>query len=821
LSADPWLLEPACPPSARPEKLFDPMSGVDGLRAAQTIVGPPRTLEVWLYQAPPPALADPSVWSLDPPPGGALVSITAAAVAPNPTPHLTLTLAGLPEPARYRLLVEPPNTVPFDPLRTWLPVRLRPECDDLGSCFPVEEPPPTPHPSPVLDYRARDWRGLRQALVEYLLRRDPDADVSPADPTITLIELFAHVGDLLNYQLDRVATEAYLGTSRLRTSVKRHARLVDYAVADGAAAETYVHVALAPKAPPISVKKQSVAVDVAQSDLAFTLEHDLTADASLGEIPLYDWGEAGCCLPAGATECVLVRPKPADALGDTWLGEGDLLVFEVVDPDDATRHLDWAHRVVQWPRDASGNERFRAPLPSRDAQVVRVSSVDKIADPLLGSTLPLFRVRWQAEDALLRDYPVGVDTGAGEAEVTVARANLVPAHHGRLVDGAPGETVSLRAPAWADADTASPVEFSLIKAGTPVRGRRDGGPGIAFAPIRLPDRPEARPHRLDVSLVLPSSVTVPATQLGSLLDARAGEYSFVVDVEEEEPPIMRFSTGPLGLAPPLRTKVSAAYEVGGGTRGNIPANALRLLEENTNGPGQEPVWEAVDGVVVRNPVPAVAGADPTPLDVVRRDAPEAFAVEPRRAVLPADHAAAVAGDPLVQRAMAQRAWSGSWPVIATVVDLEVAGDQADEARAKLQAHLDDMRMLGTEVAVVSGTAVGLLITLEVCLRPGFDPESVRAEILRLLRPGTDERPGLFHASRLQLGSAVYLSGVVAAVAALSSVDAVEVLEARRLSDPPSTVRTVITVAPDEVAVLDDDPAQPERGRLDIRVRGGR
>ena len=165
--------------------------------------------------------------------------------------------------------------------------------------------------------------------------------------------------------------------------------------------------------------------------------------------------------------------------------------------------------------------------------------------------MPLFRVHWRAEDALLRDYPVGIDTGSGEAEVTVARANLVPAHHGRLVDGAPGETVALRAPAWADASTQPPIELSLTSAGTPVRGKRDGGPGISIAPIRLPDRPEARPHRLDVSLVLPSGVTVPATQLGSLLDARAGEYSFVVDLEEEEPPIMRFSTGPLGLAPPL------------------------------------------------------------------------------------------------------------------------------------------------------------------------------------------------------------------------------------------------------------------------------
>ncbi|MGH8940294.1 MAG: hypothetical protein ACRDV2_13240, partial [Actinomycetes bacterium] len=166
-----------------------------------------------------------------------------------------------------------------------------------------------------------------------------------------------------------------------------------------------------------------------------------------------------------------------------------------------------------------------------------------------------------------------------------------------------------------------------------------------------------------------------------------------------------------------------------------------------------------------------------------------------------------------------RSWSGSWPVIATVVDLASGGSGTDEdTLIALQAQLDDLRMLGTEVAVVLGTPVGLFVALEVCARPGADPGELRVEILSVLRPGPDDRPGLFHPSRLQLGSAVYLSTVIAAVAALPRVDAVGVREARRLSDPPGTVRDVITFGPDEVGVLDDDPARPARGRLDVQVR---
>ncbi len=821
MSAEPWTLQPACPPSVRPEALFDPTKGVHGLRAAQVAVGPPRVLKVWLYAAPPAALLSRALWTLEPAPGAATVAIAAAAAQASPSPHVELTLAGAPDRSRYRLLVAPPASVPFDPLRTWLPVRLRPECPDLGSCFEPDVPPPLPPASPVLDYRARDWTALRAALIEYLLRRDPDADLSIADPTITLIELFAHAGDLLNYRLDRVATEAYLESARLRTSVKRHARLVDFAVGEGLAARTFVHVAVAPGAGAVNVNRGSVAVDVEGSELAFTLEQDVKADARVGEIPLYDWGEEACCLPAGATECVLVRPLAADPLGNGWLAAGDLLAFEIVDPDDEARHRSWARRTQQWPTDAAGTARFRAPLPSRAAQVVELTAIEPFSDPLLGSTLSLFRVTWRAEDALREPYPVGVDASSGEPEVTVARACLAPAHHGRLVDGPPGSTLAPRVPDWADAATWPPAEFSLTAAGHPGRGRRPGGPGLALAPAAPPERAQPSPYRLDVSVALPSGVTVPATLLSSLLDARAGEYSVVVDVEDDEPPVLRFATGAVGLAPPFGSTVAAAYEVGGGTRGNVPANAVTLLEENTAAAGQPPAWQSIAGVSARNPMAAAGGAEPTPLDVVRRDAPEAYAAEPRRAVLPADHAAAAMESPLVERAVARRAWSGSWPVIDTVVDLRVAGDAAAEARGGVQALLDDLRMLGTEAAVLDATPIGLLIALVVCARPGSEAEQVRTDILRVLRPGTDSRPGFFHPSRLQLGGTVYLSGVVAAVAALPAVDAVEITEARRLGEPPSTVHDVLTFGPFEVAVLDDDVARPERGRLDVTVRGGR
>jgi hypothetical protein len=101
-----------------------------------------------------------------------------------------------------------------------------------------------------------------------------------------------------------------------------------------------------------------------------------------------------------------------------------------------------------------------------------------------------------------------------------------------------------------------------------------------------------------------------------------------------------------------------------------------------------------------------------------------------------------------------------------------------------------------------------------------DAEALRRSILSALRPGTAQRPGFFHPDRLRMGSSVYVSAVIAAVAALPGVDRVEATEARRMSDPPGVRLDVLTVNPGEIPVLDDDPAQPSRGRLEVIVGGG-
>src|SRR3546814_1224136 len=57
------------------------------------------------------------------------------------------------------------------------------------------------------------------------------------------VEALAYTGDQLSNDQDAVATRAYLGAARKRSSVRRHARLVDYRRHEGCNARAFVTLA--------------------------------------------------------------------------------------------------------------------------------------------------------------------------------------------------------------------------------------------------------------------------------------------------------------------------------------------------------------------------------------------------------------------------------------------------------------------------------------------------------------------------------------------------------------------------------------------------
>jgi hypothetical protein len=83
---------------------------------------------------------------------------------------------------------------------------------------------------PVVDYMARDYESLLKAMYDLAPLKLPQWKdfANEADFGNVLLEMFAHIGDILSYYQDRVANESFLGTARTRRSVIEHLRLIGY-----------------------------------------------------------------------------------------------------------------------------------------------------------------------------------------------------------------------------------------------------------------------------------------------------------------------------------------------------------------------------------------------------------------------------------------------------------------------------------------------------------------------------------------------------------------------------------------------------------------
>jgi len=89
-----------------------------------------------------------------------------------------------------------------------------------------------------VDYMARDYDSILRSMRELIPQKLPEWNnfESEADFGNVLLQLFAHMGDILSYYQDRVANESFLSTARTRRSVIEHLRLISYKLATAAPA---------------------------------------------------------------------------------------------------------------------------------------------------------------------------------------------------------------------------------------------------------------------------------------------------------------------------------------------------------------------------------------------------------------------------------------------------------------------------------------------------------------------------------------------------------------------------------------------------------
>ncbi|MFF0148733.1 putative phage baseplate assembly protein [Amycolatopsis sulphurea] len=380
-------------------------------------------------------------------------------------------------------------------------------CDDLD-CAPADDCPQQTVPEPEIDYLSKDYASFRQLLLDRLSLTMPAwTERHVPDIGITLVELLAYEGDRLSYQQDAVGTEAYLDTARLRVSVRRHARLVDYFMHEGCSARAWVCLEADEQAelPKGAFRFASLPDGVLLDEGPALQESDLDRTGmpryemfepvhteplplrpAHNRISLWTWGDRECRLSKGATSATLADPDR-----DLRLTAGDVLVFEEV-----------VGAKTGLPADADHTHR----------QVVRLTSVTETTDELY--CRPLLEVTWAREDALAFSLCVNARGGVDctEYEVGVARGNVVLVEHGARVDwcgGAP-EHHDVPPPEGTELGCPDPVDF-----GCPDEARPARRPGYPPLPVRF--RPELKHRPVTQSAPFPLPADVAAAQARRLV----------------------------------------------------------------------------------------------------------------------------------------------------------------------------------------------------------------------------------------------------------------------------------------------------------------
>jgi baseplate J-like protein len=302
-----------------------------------------------------------------------------------------------------------------------------------------------------------------------------------------------------------------------------------------------------------------------------------------------------------------------------------------------------------------------------------------------------------------------------------------------------------------------------------------------------------------------------------LLDSTGRERHFVGELEDDGRIALRFGDGRRGARPVPGTRLVARYRLGGGTAGNVGAEAINHLV--VDGDCEAPI------AGVRNPLPATGGTEPEPLEQVRQLAPLDLRRTRLRAVTAEDYASLAAALPGVQRAAAELRWTGSLQEAHIAVDALGTGEPTEDLLASVTQALEAYRRIGHDLVVGPARLVPLDIALTVCARPGHQHGQILADLYRVLGNGRlpDGRLGFFHPDALTFGEPVRLSRLVAVAAAVPGVESVEVTRLQRLFDQDRGEREdgVLRLGPLEIATCDNDPDRPENGRLTVSLGGAR
>jgi len=707
------------------------------------------------------------------------------------------------------------------------------DCKDDCSCTTAIES------APEINYLAKDYTSFRQLMLDRMALLVPEwSERNPADIGIVLIELLAYAGDYLSYRQDAIGTEAYMGTARRRTSLRRHARLVDYFMHDGCNARTWLHIELKEGFTnvPLTTEHNNEKTKVLTRGLnlpivfradeknfetaleqqlqIFELMHELTLDYRHNEINFYTWLQDECCLPKGAVSATLDGHFPA-------LAPGHVLIFaEVAGPiTGIAGDADPLHR-----------------------HPVRLTSVELSGDPL-GNVLqspgdynprPVTKITWHDGDAL--PFPLCISSTASDGKpvtVSVAYGNNVLVDH--------GYTESEFLPTVPKTDSESPLNIVEASDCTCEKPTLEAIPSRYRPSLKKRPLTQAAPYKDKTKKTMLTSASslrswsladpLPAiflTQQGvagkwqpqrDLLNSKHNDEHFVVEMESDHVATLRFGNDREGQRPEPETMFTATYRTGNGIAGNVGAETLSHLVSNA------PEITADKINKIWNPLAATGGMEQESIQSVRMRAPIAFRRQERAVTLADYEEVSKRCSSEVQRSAASLRWTGSWRTVFLTVDRIGGKKITEQFETDLRNCIEKYRMAGQDLEVDGPLFVSLEIEITVCVNQHYFKNDVKKALLQVfsnkLLP--DGSRGIFHPDNFSFGQTVYLSPLYAAAQKMPGVDSVKITKFQRqgIDDVTAMSEGKMPFARLEIARLDNDPNFPEHGVLKFNMQGGK
>ncbi|HEX3550026.1 MAG TPA: baseplate J/gp47 family protein [Candidatus Elarobacter sp.] len=618
---------------------------------------------------------------------------------------------------------------------------------------PVAPPAPPAPPSARIDYLTKDYAGFRQLMLDRMAATLPAwNEPHVADEGAALVELLSYAADYLSYYQDAVATEAYLGTARRRTSVRRHARLLEYRMHEGCTPRVWLHFEVPPSGDPAGpvalhlrkgfyVGPDAGAGSPAASGAFATLEDVIVSEAG-NAFDLDDGGLDTFTLAAGATRATLALPpgtRPRCA-------RGDVLILEQAaspvtgDGADADPRLRQAVRLVAPPR--------------------------RIADPLRRG-VDVWEVTWHDRDALRFALPVATRAPSGTRYDRLAHAlgNNVAADY-----GTPQEELLFAVPPDV------PYRPNLL--------RPDVTFAVPYDAAAERERPAAALAETSPWKALPNVVLTEQYQGGvqwnparDLLEAVRDAALFAVDVDSDGIATLRFGDSVAhGRMPHPGALFRARYRTGNGPAGHLGADRLvsplgYLLPDAT--PAGSAVSFAIPqrlqqlGITVRNPVPPDGGVAPEDADAVRLLAPQA-ARTPKSAVTASDYAERAQAIPGVRAASAAVEFTGSWQTVRVFVQSAARRDDETPAFLRLvRDALEPFRLANADLLVVGPTYVTVALEIEIAFEQTIAADATQHERVRARVDAA--LAALLAANAYSFGDPVFASPFVAAAMSVPGV----------------------------------------------------